>query len=283
MTETISTEAVAREVAAALEAGQLGLPVLPDTAIRIRDALGNPEASLEKAIHVVSCDPVLAVHVIKAANSSAFYGAAEVNTLRGAVSRVGFRMLYGMAMNLALTKIFRAKKKPVDQRLRATWRHSREVATNCFVLAEREALHPDVALLAGLVHEIGALPLCLYADRLSTEFEPSTLATLIENHAVRLSLVVLEHWDFPRDIVGIVAGYGNPACISDPSIADYVDILELAVRLEAGHDADSWRNSSTAERFGFYPGDCQKFLSSHAGEIGEMHGLLGIGDTPRKQ
>ena len=269
---------VVAEVIAALEAGQLDLPTLPDMAVRIRDSLENPDVSAEKLVHILSTDPVITVHIIKAANSSAFHNGGKVNNLRDAISRLGCRMLYGMVMNITLTKLFRANSLLVDQQLRKLWRHSREVAANCHVLAEQKNhLKPEVAMLAGLVHGIGALPLYLYADRLYMRPDQTMLEELIRGHAATIGPRLLQSWNFPAELVDIVAGHENPLCINDPDIADYVDVLTMAnMQTQEATKAVTWKNVCAAERLGYYPGDCRNFFSSQAGQIIVIKGMLGV-------
>ena len=139
---------ITADIIAALEANQLDLPTLPDMAIRIRESLENPNVSVEKLIHILSTDPVVTVHIIKAANSSAFHNSGKVDNLRDAISRLGYRLLYSMVMNITITKLFHAKNFLVDQSLRKLWLHSREVAASCYALAEqRKHLSPEVAML----------------------------------------------------------------------------------------------------------------------------------------
>jgi HD-like signal output (HDOD) protein len=281
-TETAAIEIVVSEVAAALEAGRLDLPALPDMVLKVREALDNPDASLERMVHVVSGDPVVAVHVVKAANSSAYHGAEKVDNLRAAISRIGYRMLYGIVTNVALTKLLRAGKPLIGRQLRRTWQHDCEVAANCYVLAERESgLRAEVAMLAGLVFQIGALPLCVHADRLIVGLDQETLDELVNNHAASLSPTVLRQWNFPDEVIRIVAGYGDPSSIADPEIDAYVDVLALAEhQAHSSSDTESWRNLHSAERLGFYPGDCRSFFFHQADRIVEMQGVLGL--KPRR-
>jgi HD-like signal output (HDOD) protein len=277
-TETAALGIVASEICGALEDNRLELPALPDMLIKVRNSLESPTASLEGLVQIVSTDPVVAAHVIRAANSSAFHGAGRVNNLRSAISRIGYRMLYGIVTNLALTQLFRAPRPFIDRQLRRTWQHSCEVAANCYVLAEHEShLRPEVALLAGLVHRIGVLPLCLYAEKLLVGLDESMLDDLVRDHAADISPRVLRHWAFADELVDIVAGYGDPACISHPDVADYVDVLILSERQALSQsNADAWRNLHSAERLGFYPGDCVSFFSAQVEKIAEMQGVLGI-------
>lgn len=267
------------EVISAMEAGQLEMPMLPDIAIKTQQALNNQNISAENLVHILSIDPVVAVHVIRAANSSAFHASGKVDNLRDAVSRLGYRLLYSIVMNITLTNLFRAKHLVVDRALRKLWRHSREVAANCYVLAEQKKnLRPEVALLAGLVHEIGALPLYQYADRLNTPLDQGMLDLLVDSCAIDVTPKLLEAWEFPDLLVGIVAGLHDPGRITGPGIADYVDILTMAdLQTQECSDHSQWRNAIAAERLGYYPGDCENFFETHEEEIAMAKNMLGIG------
>lgn len=269
---------IAAEVIAALEAGQLELPTLPDMAIRIRESLENPEISVEKLVHILSTDPVVTVHIIRAANNSSLYNGSKVDNLRDAVSRLGYRLLYSIVMNVTLAELFQAKDLSIDRALRRLWQHSREVAAHCYVLAKkRDHLNPEVALLTGLVHDIGALPLYLSADRLRLHPDQVTLEGLIQEHAAAISPRLLQSWNFPDSLVSIVSAHKNPRFAISPDLADYVDVLTMAnLQMEESTKPVTWRNISAAERLYFYPGDCRIFFSSHAEQIAAVKGMLGI-------
>ncbi len=270
--------AIVNEVLAALEADQLDLPTLPDMAIRIRESLENPNISAEKLVHIISTDPVVTVHIIKAANCSAFHNGNKVDNLRDAISRLGYRLLYSMVMNITLTKLFRARNLLIDRALRKLWQHSREVAANCYVLAEQKKhLSPEVAMLVGLVHDIGALPLYLYADRLSSRLDQATLEALISDYAATIGPKLLRSWNFPTSLVDIVAAHENSARINNPDMADYVDVLTMAnLRVQEATETITWKNVGAAERLGYYPGDCRNFFSGHAEQIIVTKTMLGI-------
>jgi HD-like signal output (HDOD) protein len=274
----IAEQKIVAEVIAALEDDKLDLPTLPDMAIRIRESLENPNVPVEKLIHILSTDPVVTIHIIRAANSSAFHNGSKVDNLRDAVSRLGYRLLYSMVMNITLNKLFRAKNLLIDRALRKLWQHSREVAANCYVLAEQKKhLSPEVAMLVGLVHDIGALPLYLYADRLGSRLDQATLETLISDYAAIIGPKLLRSWNFPDLLVYIVAAHDNPIRINDPITTDYADVLTMAnLQIQGTGNAVVWRNVCAAERLGYYPSDCRNLFSNHADQIIVIKGMLGI-------
>ncbi len=84
---TEQLEAIASEVDEALNTGQFDLPMFPDVAIKVRDLIDAPNVSADQLVNVLTADPVIAAHIIKAANTAAASGSgARVDTVRAAVS-----------------------------------------------------------------------------------------------------------------------------------------------------------------------------------------------------
>ena len=64
-----------------------------------------------------------------------------------------------------LSPLDEAPPKGIDQKLRATWEHSVSVASYCNIVCDQYTrLKQDQAALAGLVHEIGKLPMLTFAE-----------------------------------------------------------------------------------------------------------------------
>lgn len=200
-TLSISIEqAIAAEVFAALEADQLDLPVLPDMALKIHNLLENPHASADHVARLISADPAISMSIMKIANSAALSNGQPVGNLRDAIFRLGYRMLRSLVMNISMTKLFQARCPLINQQLRKLWEHSREVTANCYVLARQHRhLSPEQAMLAGLLHNIGALPLCLYADRYHSYIDLAMLEGLIHKFSAPIGTKLLQIWNFPSD------------------------------------------------------------------------------------
>lgn len=271
-------QAIAAEVLAALEANQLELPTLPDMAIKIRDLIDDPNVSADQLIHLLSADPVISVHIIKAANSAALANGKSVDNLRGAVSRLGYRMLRSIVMNITMTQLFQARNPLINQQLQKLWEHSREVAANSFVLALRQQhLKPEQALLAGLIHDIGALPLYLYADRHHERFDQSTLEGLVRRFSASVGTKLLQSWNFTDELTEVAAGHENLQRITDSHLTDYVDIVTVAnLQLQGSAKFVVWEKVAAAARLGYSPAECQDFLSTHADKLAVAQGMLGI-------
>ncbi len=272
-------QAIVVAVLAALETDQLDLPVLPDMAIKVRNLLDDPDSSTGQFVRLLSTDLAISLYFIKAANSAAFSTGHPVGNVHDAISRLGYRMLYSMVMNITLTKLFQARSSLIDQKLKELWERSRRVAANSYVLAQKtKHLKPEDAMLAGLVHEIGALPLYLYADRCYPGIAPESLEILISTFSAPVGLRLLQSWNFPDELVDVVADQMDLRPMDQAGIADYVDVVTMAnLQMQGTTKNIEWKNAFAAGRLGCSPDDCKNIIASHAEQFAAVSGMLGIG------
>ena len=273
----INTEqAIAADVLTALEADQLDLPILPDMALKIHNLLKNPYVSIDHIARLVSTDPAISMNIMKVANSALLSNGHSVGNLRDAIFRLGYRMLRSLVMNITITKLFQASSPLINQQLRKLWEHSREVAANCYVLAfQHRHFSPEQAMLAGLVHDIGGLPLCLYADHYHSYIDLATLEGLIRKFSAPIGTKLLQSWNFPPDLVEAVSGHENLHRTNSSGLADYADIVTMAnLQTQKTVKSIAWENVSAAARLGYNAMDCQNFLSSHADKLAVVQAML---------
>lgn len=268
---------IADEVLSAIESGKLELPTLPEVAIRIRELIDDPNVSAEQLVKLLSADPVISAHIIKAANSAAA-GGTRVDTLRAAISRLGYRMLRNLVISVTVSNLFKASSPIIDRYLKTMWAHSRQVAAGSYVLAlHQKHLKPEQAMLAGMVHNLGAFPLCIYADRFHPRLEQAALEELIRRFSTRVGVALLNSWHFPQEIVDVVAGYENLQRTNESGMADYADVVTVAnLQIPAKAKFVAWQNISAASRLGCDPARCINFLVDYADQLniaGEMLGL----------
>ena len=276
---SIKQQTIVAAVLAALNADQLDLPVLPDMAFKVKALLDDPDSSTAQFVQLLSTDLAISLYIIKAANSAALSTGRPVGNLYDAIPRLGYRMLYSMVVNITLTKLFQARSPLINQKLKELWARSRIVAASSYVLAQRKPyLKPENAMLAGLMCEIGALPLYLYADRHYPDINPETLESLIRNFSVSVSLQLLQSWNFPDELIDVVADQIDQRRIPQSDIADYADVVTMAnLHMQGTIKPVRWRNVLAAERLGCYAGDCKNLLSNQAEKFLAVSRLLGMG------
>ena len=222
-------EKVSQDIITALEADRLVLPTLPEVALRVREVAEDPDASINEMGKVIGSDAALTARLIKVANSPLLRGSKEITDLKMALSRLGIEYTCNIATGLAMSQMFQATTDLVDKRMREVWTRSSEIAGICHVLCKhRTKLRPDQATLAGLVHQIGVLPILTYAEENPELMRDSfTLDTVIEKLNGPLGDRILKRWDFPEQLIHIPTQHMDfSRNIKD---ADYADIVTVAM------------------------------------------------------
>lgn len=192
-------ETVQSELMGAINNDELILPTLPEVALQVREAAEDPDVGISELSKVISNDAALTARIIKVVNSPLLRSSSEISDLNMAVARLGMGYTTNLAMGLAMEQMFQATSDVIDRRLREVWQRSTEIAGISHVLCRHfTRLPPDQATLAGLVHQIGILPILTYAEENGQLLNDSfTLEKVIERLHPELGQRILQAWDFP--------------------------------------------------------------------------------------
>lgn len=212
----------------AIDNDDLVLPTLPEVALSIREAAEDTEISVADLSKVIGRDAALAARLIKVVNSPLLRAITEVTDLQTAITRLGVNYSCNLAIGLVIEQIFHARSEAVEQKMREIWAKSLEVAGVSYELAARYTeLKADQAALAGLVHQIGVLPILTYAEEHNELLsDPVCLNHVIEQIHPVLGDKILSVWEFPEQLAGLPGEMQNPDRHS--AQVDYVDIVQIA-------------------------------------------------------
>ena len=217
-----------------LEAGRLILPTLPEVAIRIRDIVGRTDVDAAVAATEIAKDPIIAGRIISVANSAGVRGLGpEVGSLRQAVTRLGFDLTRVLVNQMVLQTMFSAGTPVLRKIMLDTWTRSQEVAALAQVLATSAGLVAETALLAGLIHRVGMLPIVRLLDRhpaLVTD-EATTRYVVGRLHPPMANLL-LKAWRFPPELQSVPRFAFDYARQHDGP-PDYADVVSVANLLTA--------------------------------------------------
>ena len=220
---------VVAQIERALRDGTLELPVIPGVALKVRRALTREDYELSDISRIITADPVISARLLKLANSVAFRGQVACESLHGAVLRLGALRVQHLVLALASSALFRTSEAAIKTRLNAIWRHLVEVASLCASLARLEGtLSPDTALLTGLLHEIGKIPILQQASRHPDLLErPGLLDDILAGLGPVVSAATLRQWQLGADFVQ-AAELQHSWSYDHDGTADYVDLLLVA-------------------------------------------------------
>ncbi|MFC3609163.1 HDOD domain-containing protein [Stutzerimonas tarimensis] len=219
---------ILHDLSRAIDNDELVLPTLPEVALRVREAAEDPNISVPALSKVIGEDTALTARIIKVVNSPLLRTSREINDLQMAVSRLGINYTANLATGLAMEQMFQATTDVVDRKMREIWNRSIEVAAVSHVLCRHYTrLMPDQATLAGLVHQIGVLPILTYAE----EYGPLLADSISLDHVIdkihpRIGEKILRTWQFPELLAKVPGEYTN--FTRDSAKVDYVDIVQVA-------------------------------------------------------
>ena len=189
-----------------LQADSLVLPTIPDVAIKIRQIINDPNASNTKIARVVQIDPSITARLIQIANSPLYMGRRKIESCPEALTRMGLKAAQDIITALALKAVFNAKLPLIRHKMHELWMHSSYVAAISAVLAHKTpGFDPDRAMLAGLVHDIGIVPIYGYADRQPEIVDnPQHLQQAVTELRAAMGVQIVQKWAFPDDFVDVV-------------------------------------------------------------------------------
>ncbi|MFZ6046815.1 HDOD domain-containing protein [Pseudomonas sp. CR3202] len=221
-------EKVQQDLIRAIDNDELVLPTLPEVALRVRETAEDPNASIQDLTKVIGNDAALTARIIKVVNSPLLRTNKEITDLQMAISRLGMNYTSNLATGLAMEQMFQATSDVVDRKMREVWNKSTEIAGICHVLCRHYTrLMPDQATLAGLVHQIGVLPILTYAEEHNELLADSiSLNHVIERIHPLIGDRILRTWEFPEPIAAVPGQYLDFS--RNSARADYIDIVQVA-------------------------------------------------------
>lgn len=222
----------ARLVRDAVHEDRLVLPTLPDTAMRVNAIVSDSNGAIVDVVRAVSSDPAIATRVVQAANSAYAAGTTHIDSLQMAVTRLGMQYTRTLVTRLALSQLFRARSGALLRFARVIWDESLRVAALGQVLArERTDVHPEEAMLGGLIHMVGSLPIIGMADRMSELADHhDEIVNLIRILQPEIGYYLLSDWGFVEPLRGSALVCKDPWRSHDGA-TDATDIAIVARKL----------------------------------------------------
>ncbi|PIE43654.1 MAG: histidine kinase [Gammaproteobacteria bacterium] len=241
----------------AVDNDALVLPTLPEVALKVREIVEDPDSSIGQIVDVISNDAALTARIIRVCNSPLLRGNREITGLNMAVNRLGMQYTSNLAIGLAMEQMFQATSEMIDKKMRESWQHSTEIAGICHVLCQHYTkLKPDQATLAGLIHQIGILPILRFVEDRGIRINSIILDNVIDAIHPQIGARILEKWDFPTELKNVPVDYLDFE--RKGAKADYADIVLVAnLQSLAGTDHPftqlDWTKFSAFSRLGLDP------------------------------
>src|ERR1700737_960147 len=176
-----------------------GLPTLPSYVLDLNALLSNPSVDLKKVGAVIRTAPSLSAEVLRLCNSALFGLRRRVISIEQAAVMLGTERLRTLVLACSVMQF--AGKRLNGPQMGAFWQHS----FLCALLSERVARQVDYfekeqAYLAGLLHDIGQLPLWFLVVEEEAKKRPLPPADWSDNVAVERDYFGMDHCKVGRSM-----------------------------------------------------------------------------------
>lgn len=212
-----------------MQSDNLVLPTLPDIAFKIRRSINDERMNNTNIARVVQMDPAITAKLIQVANSPMYAGRRKIESCPEALTRTGLKAAQNIITTIALKAVFNAKSALIRKKMAELWAHSSYVAAISAVIAQKTpGFDPDRAMLAGLIHDIGIVPILAYADNRSEVLDqPQHLRETVRKLRAAIGIQIIRKWDFPKDFEDVIANAENWQ-YDNQNAANYTDIVMIA-------------------------------------------------------
>jgi len=219
-------------------AGEVVFPTHFDAVMRLRKVLHDPEVSLRSITAAIAGEPLISAKLLHLANSVAFNpGGVEVVDLQAAVTRLGMNVVRSSALSIVMTQLLRAKGMAAFASLTQTlWDHSIRTAAGARVIARRlTRINPEEAMLAGLIHDLGAFYMLYRATQYDGLRErPDSVKHLIIEWHESIGVSLLNALGLPEEIVRATEEHDRLRANPYPP-RTLADVVYVANMLAGGH------------------------------------------------
>lgn len=149
---------------------KLSLPSLPNVALRLKEAM-EKDLGINEAVKIIEVDVSIVAKLIQLANSPLYSPITPITNCHAAVTRLGLDQTRKLVMGISLKQLFRCQNPQLMKKMQDLWKSSLYISSLSFVLAqENGSPNPEDALLAGLVSDIGIIPILHFAEQYPNEY-----------------------------------------------------------------------------------------------------------------
>lgn len=149
-------------------------------------------------------------------------------------------------MNLAMRQMHQPTSAIMQHQFRKAWSTSVEVSSIAQMMSVSviQGIRKEQALLAGLIHNIGLLPILLKAENDDALFKDEVaLNALIQELQGPVGAMILQSWNFSNDLIDVVKESHN-FNYDHEGAANLVDLIQFTL-LQGGfivkeHEPEDW-------------------------------------------
>ena len=184
--------------------GELKTPSFPDVALKMRKAI-QQDCEMAELVKIINMDPVISGKLIQVVNSPFYMPMTPITNTLNAINRLGRKTTRDLVVTFSLKNLIRSEKPIIKKLIQQSWYQSIKVSSMAYTLAKlTKKVDSDEALLAGLLHNIGVLPILTFADSLSEDtYQPNDITLCLNEVQGQIGSIILEQWEFPENLKNV--------------------------------------------------------------------------------
>ena len=214
------------------------LPVFNRVALELQKLKESETATMKEVTDLIMKDQALTSRILQVANSSFYGGLRQIDTLSGAVLRLGINKVASMAMMAAQLMAYQSKHETITKRLVLLWQRSYVCATGARWLVEKSGRRDqaEAAFLSGLLHDIGELFLFKVLDQLMQMQDATVSVTdvlideVLEVMHQDMGYRLMLKWELPELYALIARDHHQDAFDETDPIMAVTRLLDLVCR-----------------------------------------------------
>jgi len=210
---------------------KITLPSLPEMALHIQRELADENLSINKLSSIVQADPAITARIINVANSPIFGINKNITSIKKAITLIGMDAVHAIVISAVLRDLFKPESVLIKKTMTRYYEHSMRIGVICYVLAKgMTGYNRDHAFLAGLLHDIGVIPLLVVADKhAELSHQAENLDVIIEELKGKVGSMLLKNWGFDEDLCNAAAHAYDWQWQSTENSFDYVGLVQVAL------------------------------------------------------
>lgn len=216
---------------------KIKLPEIPSVISELNEVITSPLSSAQDIANVVKNSPSLAATLLKIVNSALYSCPSRIDNLSHAVTLIGTKEIYGLALYITVISIFKKIPKEIIN-MYAFLRHSIACSiTARFLAAHKNLPQTEQLFVSGLLHDLGRVLLYIYYPEdslniLSHSQESDKLLYEVENlylncNHTHFAKHLMQHWKLPLILQNNVFYHHNPSAAQHPIPATIVHLADI--------------------------------------------------------
>jgi len=184
---------------------ELDILSLPDTAIKLRNAMQQYDADINDIVKVIQLDPVISAKLIGLANCPLYVNVTPVKSCFEAINRIGLNATRNLVIGLSFSRIFKNNSPLIQKYIDKIWQQSFYISTLSYVLATTtKQVDPQEALLAGLICDIGAVPFLSFAANFPKKYcSEADIEQALPHVKKAVGYKILRDWGFSEEFLKV--------------------------------------------------------------------------------